>query len=126
MSAKFKRGGHVEWNSEAGRVRGVVIKKAVTDVRYNGYVHHASKAEPQYFIKSDKSEHIAIHKGSALKRLRSNAPRQEGTAKTARKKIVTAIVRATLIVRAKISGLPIPRPGGSHPSAVPARRSVWT
>ena len=27
MSKIFKRGDHVEWNSEAGRVRGVIIKK---------------------------------------------------------------------------------------------------
>jgi hypothetical protein len=27
------------------------------------------KAEPQYLIKSDKTDHVAIHKGSALKRI---------------------------------------------------------
>jgi hypothetical protein len=30
-------------------------------------VHHASKDDPQYEIKSDKTDHIAAHKGSALK-----------------------------------------------------------
>jgi hypothetical protein len=70
MTAKFKRGDHVEWNSEAGRVRGVIIKKVVCDVRFKGYVHHASKEEPQYFIKNDKTDHVAIHKGNALKRIR--------------------------------------------------------
>jgi penicillin-binding protein-related factor A (putative recombinase) len=30
-------------------------------------VHHASKKEPQYFIKSDKTDHVAIHKGKALR-----------------------------------------------------------
>jgi len=54
MSKKFKRGDHVEWNSEAGRVRGVIVKKIVSDVRVKGYVHHASKDEPQYIIKSEK------------------------------------------------------------------------
>jgi len=43
MSKMFKRGDHVEWNSEAGRVRGVILKKVVCDVRFKGYVHHASK-----------------------------------------------------------------------------------
>ena len=28
--------------------------------------HHASKEDPQYEIKSDKTEHIAVHKTSAL------------------------------------------------------------
>ena len=67
MEKKFKSGDHVEWNSEAGIVRGVIVKKIVSDVRVKGYVHHASKEEPQYFIKSDKTDHVAIHKGSALK-----------------------------------------------------------
>jgi hypothetical protein len=67
MARTFKRGDHVEWNSEAGRVRGVIFKKVVSDVRFKGYVHHASKEEPQYLIKSDKTNHVAIHKGRALK-----------------------------------------------------------
>ncbi len=67
MAKTFKCGDHVEWNSEAGIVRGVIFKKVVSNVRVEGYVHHASKKEPQYFIKSDKTDHVAIHKGSALK-----------------------------------------------------------
>jgi hypothetical protein len=67
MAKTFKCGDHVEWNSEAGVVRGVIFKKLVSDVRVEGYVHHGSKKEPQYFIKSDRTDHVAIHKGSALK-----------------------------------------------------------
>lgn len=73
MSKKFKRGDQVEWNSEAGRVRGVIVKRVVSDTRFKGYVHHASKEEPQYIVKSDKTDHIAIHKGRVLKRLKSSA-----------------------------------------------------
>jgi Hypervirulence associated proteins TUDOR domain len=36
-----------------------------------GHTHHASEDEPQYEIKSDKTDHIAMHKGSALKKLRA-------------------------------------------------------
>jgi hypothetical protein len=67
MAKTFKRGDSVEWNSEAGIVRGVIFKTIVSDVRIEGYVHHAPKKEPQYFIKSDKTDHVAIHKGKALK-----------------------------------------------------------
>ncbi|HXU19036.1 MAG TPA: DUF2945 domain-containing protein [Verrucomicrobiae bacterium] len=70
MTKTFKRGDHVSWNSEAGRVSGVILKKVVADVRIKGYVHHASKQEPQYLIKSDKTDHVAIHKGKALRRLK--------------------------------------------------------
>ena len=45
MSKTYKRGDHVEWNSEAGRVRGVIERKVVSDIRFKGYVHHASKDE---------------------------------------------------------------------------------
>jgi Hypervirulence associated proteins TUDOR domain len=69
MTKTFKRGDHVEWNSEAGRVRGTIMKRVVSDTRFKGYVHHASQDEPQYIIKSDKTDHIAIHKGKALKRI---------------------------------------------------------
>lgn len=56
----------MEWNSEAGRVRGVIVKKMTSDVRVKGYAHHASKDEPQYIIKSEKTDHVAIHKGQAF------------------------------------------------------------
>ena len=67
----FKRGDLVEWNSEAGRVRGVIVKKLVSNIRLNGYVHHASVAEPQYVIKSVTTDHVAIHKGEALRHVRA-------------------------------------------------------
>jgi Hypervirulence associated proteins TUDOR domain len=65
----FNRGDHVSWNSEAGRVRGRIIKVITTPIRFKGYMVHASKDEPQYEIKSDKTDHIAIHKGSGLRKL---------------------------------------------------------
>ena len=76
MAKTFKHGDHVEWNSEAGRVRGVIMKQVVSDVRFKGYVHHATKDDPQYFIKSDKTDHIAIHKGATLTLLKA-APRKK-------------------------------------------------
>ena len=68
MAAEFKVGDHVTWNSEAGHVRGKIIKVHTKDVDYEGYTHHASTAEPQYEVKSDKTDHIAMHKGAALKK----------------------------------------------------------
>jgi hypothetical protein len=41
-------------------------------VDYKGYIHHASKDEPQYEIKSDKTAHVALHKGGPLRRLRQS------------------------------------------------------
>ena len=71
MAKKFKPGDHVSWNSEAGRVSGTIIKIHTKAFDYKGYTHHASEEDPQYEIKSDKSNHIAAHKGSALIKLHS-------------------------------------------------------
>lgn len=85
MPKGFKRGDHVEWNSEAGRVRGVIVKKIISDVRVKGYVHHASKDEPQYLIKSDKTDHLAIHKGKALKHIKAKKKMRLKKTKSRRK-----------------------------------------
>jgi Hypervirulence associated proteins TUDOR domain len=53
MAEKFRVGSHVWWNSEAGRASGRIIKVHRKDVNYKGYVHHATKDDPQYEIKSD-------------------------------------------------------------------------
>ena len=65
----FKVGDHVEWNSEAGRVRGTIEKKVTSAVKFKTYTVRASKEEPQYLIKSDKTDHMAMHKAAALKKL---------------------------------------------------------
>jgi len=72
MAAKFKVGDHVSWNSEAGRVSGTIIKKHTKDFNYKGYTHRATEEEPQYEIKSDKSDHVAAHKESALTKIKKN------------------------------------------------------
>ena len=70
MARNFKVGDHVRWNSEAGYVTGRIIRVHTNDVDYKGYTHRASKDEPQYEIQSDKTDHIAMHKGSALRKIR--------------------------------------------------------
>jgi hypothetical protein len=69
MKRTFRVGDHVVWNSEAGHVSGTIIKVHTKDVDYKGHIHHASKEEPQYEIQSDKTDHIAMHKGTALRRM---------------------------------------------------------
>jgi Hypervirulence associated proteins TUDOR domain len=69
MTDDFKTGDHVEWNSEAGRVRGTIKKKLISEITFKGYTVHASTEEPQYLIKSDKTDHLAMHKGSALRKI---------------------------------------------------------
>jgi hypothetical protein len=69
MKHEFKVGDNVSWNSEAGRVQGTIKKKITAEITFKGYKVHASKEEPQYLIKSNKTDHMAMHKGSALRKI---------------------------------------------------------
>ena len=69
MAEKFKVGDHVGWNSEAGRVSGRVIAVHSSDFDYKGHMHRATPDDPQYEIRSDKTEHIAAHRGAVLTRI---------------------------------------------------------
>lgn len=68
-SEHFKVGDRVAWNSEAGRVSGKIIKKHTENFEFKGRTRHATLEEPQYEIASDKTDHIAAHKHSALEYL---------------------------------------------------------
>lgn len=67
--AKYAVGDHVRWNSEAGHVTGRIIRVHHADFDYKGHRHRASKDDPQYEIKSDRTDHIAAHKEAALARI---------------------------------------------------------
>lgn len=67
---KFSKGDHVSWNSEAGRASGHIVKVHTADFQYKGHRHRAAEDEPQYEIKSDKTDHISAHREDALTRLK--------------------------------------------------------
>jgi hypothetical protein len=64
---------------------GVIVKKVISPVQFKGYVHHASRSEPQYIIKSEKTDHVAIHKGQALKHIKTKKKMKPKKTKTRRK-----------------------------------------
>ncbi len=67
----FHIGDHVGWNSEAGRVSGHIVGNYDRAYHRKGHTHHASPEDPQYEIRSDKTEHLAVHKGAALRLLKN-------------------------------------------------------
>ena len=69
MKHKFKIGDHVTWNSEAGHVSGTITKIHTNNFDYKGYTHHATEDDPQYEIKSEKTDHVAVHKSKALSKI---------------------------------------------------------
>ena len=46
-------------------------EKVTSAIKFKTYTVRASMEEPQYLIKSDTTNHLAMHKGSALKKLKS-------------------------------------------------------
>jgi DUF2945 family protein len=84
MAHVFKVGDHVSWNSEAGHVQGTIKKKITSAIKFKTYTVHASREEPQYLIKSDKTDHMAMHKGAALTKIsqRTHSPREGSNTKT--------------------------------------------
>jgi hypothetical protein len=69
MAKHFKVGDHVSWNSEVGHVSGIIKKKITSEISFKGYIVHASQEEPQYLIKSETTDHMAMHKGTALTKI---------------------------------------------------------
>lgn len=65
----FHVGNRVGWNSEAGHVTGTITHVHTKPFTVNGYTHHASPEEPQYEIKSSKTDHVAYHKAGSLHHL---------------------------------------------------------
>lgn len=85
----FKIGDHVGWNSEAGRVSGIIRRKISAPIQFKGYTVHASREEPQYLIESDKTDHLACTRGrpsggygAPQGRERSRGARAHGAART--------------------------------------------
>ncbi len=121
MLKTFRVRDHVQWNSEAGNVSGMITRKISSDIKIKGYMHHASREAPQYLIKSDKTDHVAVHKGTALRSL------------PARKKIVNKkkTVVSDLVRTAKAGGDLVDLTRSSTPSSrgltqSPSRQSPST
>ncbi len=75
MSNKLKKGDGVTWNTPQGKTEGTVTKKvtgtAHVDGDKGGHTAKATKDEPQYEVKSDKTGKKAIHKPEALQKRRA-------------------------------------------------------
>lgn len=68
MTKDLKKGDHVEWSSHGSETEGTVEKEITSETKAGGRKVKASKDEPQYEVKSDKSGKTAVHKPDALKK----------------------------------------------------------
>lgn len=71
MAAKeLKPGDKVEWDSSGGHSVGKVVKKVTSPTAIKGHKVAASKDNPEFIVKSDKSGAEAAHKPGSLKKAR--------------------------------------------------------
>ena len=63
----FKKGDDVTWKSHGQNVHGTVEQKITERTEAAGRTVDASKDDPQYKVKSDKTGREAVHKPGALK-----------------------------------------------------------
>lgn len=68
MTKELKKGDKVEWDTSQGKTHGTVEKKQTTETHIKGHKVAATKDDPQYIVKSDKSGAKAAHKPDALKK----------------------------------------------------------
>ena len=66
----FAKGDKVSWSSSQGRVRGVVVRKAVRGFKIKDFKIAASAADPRIVVKSDKTGETAAHKPGSLRKLK--------------------------------------------------------
>ena len=67
MADKPHKGDKVEWSSHGGTAVGKVEKEITADTEAAGRTVRASKEEPQYLVRSEKSGGEAVHKPEALR-----------------------------------------------------------
>jgi hypothetical protein len=68
--ATVSKGDKVQWQTSQGPTAGTVTRKVTGEAKAGGHVAKASPRDPQYEVKSSKSGKAAIHKASALKKVR--------------------------------------------------------
>ena len=66
MAKSVKVGDKVGWDSSGGHSTGKVVKKLTSPTKIKGHKVAASKDDPQYLVKSEKSGKQAAHKADSL------------------------------------------------------------
>jgi hypothetical protein len=68
LAKEPKPGERVEWDSSGGHSSGHVVKKQTSPTRIKGHNVAASRDNPEFIVKSDKSGAIAAHRPGELKK----------------------------------------------------------
>ncbi|MBV9485416.1 MAG: DUF2945 domain-containing protein [Frankiaceae bacterium] len=68
MAKNLRAGDRVSWRSHGGTAVGRVVRRITSRQKAGGRQVAASKDNPQYLVKSDKSGGTAVHKPGALRK----------------------------------------------------------
>jgi hypothetical protein len=68
MTEEFKRGDPVEWSFRGRPVRGKVRRRLTRRTEIGGQIVAASKDDPRYVVRTDKSGRETARRPSALRR----------------------------------------------------------
>ena len=68
MAKELKKGDEVSWNTPQGETHGKVEKELTSPTDVKNHHVAASKENPEYLVKSDKSGKEAAHKPGELKK----------------------------------------------------------
>jgi hypothetical protein len=69
MGQEFKRGDRVEWSFRGRPVRGTVRRRLTQRTEVGGQVVAASKDDPRYVVRTEKSGRETARRPSALRRV---------------------------------------------------------
>ena len=69
MTERFKRGDRVEWNFRGRTVSGRVRRRLTGRTEIGGQVVAASREDPRYVVRSDKSGKETTRRPGALRRV---------------------------------------------------------
>ena len=68
MAKELKKDDEVSWGTSQGETHGKVEKKLTSETKIKGHEVKASKDDPEYLVKSDKTGAEAAHKPGELKK----------------------------------------------------------
>lgn len=69
MAEELNKGDKVKWNTAQGETVGEVEKKLTSPTDIKGHHVAASKDNPEYLVKSDKTGKEAAHKPDSLEKI---------------------------------------------------------
>jgi hypothetical protein len=68
-AGELKRGDRVEWNFGRGKAVGIVQRKLTSRTTIGKQTVAASKEDPRYLVRTERSAKLAAHKPGTLRKL---------------------------------------------------------